>query len=219
MAARKLMAERVARAAAEDTQGETTMYTQRLRGRCICAESRQERSLIIKPHSTGNAWTRHQQLIGTLSQSPKNAAVGPNYFISQICFSKNLVFLSLQFLSEASTSANDQMPRPLTRRDTGIAVPDQPEGALDMTPPFMYYSVAWVWLEYLSRGLEAAEETMSTCLDLVQPKMTPDGGASGYPADRSSSNGLHGMLAGEPLVFKPKSQTCGNMYLVVSHLV
>ncbi|CAM9862345.1 unnamed protein product, partial [Scytosiphon promiscuus] len=80
----------------------------------------------------------------------------------------------------------------------GVAMPDQPEGALDMTPPFMYYSVAWVWLEYLSRGLEAAEEAMSTCLDLVQSKTMPavDGGASGHPTDSSTSDPLHGMLAG-----------------------
>eukprot|EP00752_Nemacystus_decipiens_P004418 g4034.t1 len=67
----------------------------------------------------------------------------------------------------------------------GHAVPPHPEGALDMTPPFMYYSVAWVWLEYLTRGLHAAEDAMSTCLDLIQPQKstTIAGEGAGLPAD------------------------------------
>lgn len=57
-----------------------------------------------------------------------------------------------------------------------------------MTPPFMYYSVAWVWLEYLTRGLEAAEDTMSKCLALVQPNATPTSDeASGLDVDGSGT--------------------------------
>ena len=37
-----------------------------------------------------------------------------------------------------------------------------------MTPSFMYYSVAWVWLEFLTRGREAAEKAMAKCLGLAQ---------------------------------------------------
>lgn len=33
-----------------------------------------------------------------------------------------------------------------------------------MTPPLMYYSACWVWLEYLTRGPEQAEQAMSESL-------------------------------------------------------
>lgn len=33
-----------------------------------------------------------------------------------------------------------------------------------MTPPLMYYSACWVWLEYLTRGPEQAEQAMSDSL-------------------------------------------------------
>lgn len=62
---------------------------------------------------------------------------------------------------------------PSFKQNTGIAAPNRLEGALDMTPPLMYYSVAWVWLEYLTRGLKAAEDTMSKCLILVQSNTMP----------------------------------------------
>lgn len=77
---------------------------------------------------------------------------------------------------------------------TGHALPTLPEGALDMTPPFMYHSVAWVWLEYLTRGLDAAEDAMSTCLNLIQPQKIPT--SAGVCADLPDG----GTLAGERMV-------------------
>lgn len=47
------------------------------------------------------------------------------------------------------------------------------EGALDMTPSFMYYSVARVWLEHLIGGQDEAEKVMRECLDLAQGTMMP----------------------------------------------
>lgn len=68
-----------------------------------------------------------------------------------------------------------------------------------MTPPFVYYSVAWVWLEYLTRGLDAAENSMSKCLDLIQPQKSTtiaEEGA-GLPPYGSCSFGSGGTLPGE----------------------
>ncbi|CAM9346697.1 unnamed protein product [Ectocarpus sp. 4 AP-2014] len=67
---------------------------------------------------------------------------------------------------------------------------DVADGALDMTPPFMYHAIAWVWMEFLSVGLDAAEDAMSKCLELAQPSTTPTGSgeASGVPAESSSSS-------------------------------
>ncbi len=75
-----------------------------------------------------------------------------------------------------------------------------------MTPPFMYYSVAWVWLEYLTRGVHAAEGAMSKCLGLVQPKTTPTtaGEANDLFPERSGSFGLRGTLAGKYVMFHKK---------------
>lgn len=94
---------------------------------------------------------------------------------------------------------------------TGIAAPNRLEGGLDMTPPFMYYSVAWVWLEYLTRGLEAAEDVMSKCLGLVQPKTMPimAGKASGLYPDGS---GTGGTMAGEEVQVKSVS-ICNTVFL------
>lgn len=68
-----------------------------------------------------------------------------------------------------------------------------------MTPPFMYYSVAWVWLEYLARGLDAAEDTMSKCLDLIQPQKssTIAWEGAGLRPDGSGRFGSGGTLVGE----------------------
>ncbi|CAN0534939.1 unnamed protein product, partial [Ectocarpus sp. 12 AP-2014] len=52
---------------------------------------------------------------------------------------------------------------------------DVADGVLDMTPPFMYHAIAWVWMEFLSVGLDAAEDAMSKCLELAQPSTTPTG--------------------------------------------
>lgn len=71
-----------------------------------------------------------------------------------------------------------------------------------MTPPFMYYSIAWVWLEYLTRGLNAAEDAMSKCLDLIQPQKIPTiaGEGADLLPDGSGSFGNGGTLAGERIV-------------------
>ncbi|CAM9193049.1 unnamed protein product, partial [Hapterophycus canaliculatus] len=100
------------------------------------------------------------------------------------------LLITLPRLMAARKLMAKRVARAATEDIQGIAVPDQFGGALDMTPPFMYYSVAWVWLEYLSRGIEAAEEAMSTCLDLIQPKTMPAvrGGAGDHPADSSASS-------------------------------
>lgn len=68
-----------------------------------------------------------------------------------------------------------------------------------MTPAFMYYSVAWVWLEYLTRGLGAAEDAMSKCLDLIQPQKssTISGEGAGSVPDGRGGFGKGGTSAGE----------------------
>lgn len=40
-----------------------------------------------------------------------------------------------------------------------------------MTPPLMYYSAAWAWLEYLAGGPADAEAAMATCLELASKWM------------------------------------------------
>lgn len=86
---------------------------------------------------------------------------------------------------------------------TGVDTPNRPEGAFDMTPSFMYYSVAWVWLEFLTRGQEAAEKAMAKCLDLAQIVAVPtdaneSAGASGVGGDVR----LSGTLKGKPVTDK-----------------
>lgn len=81
---------------------------------------------------------------------------------------------------------------------------DVADGALDMTPPFMYHAIAWVWMEFLSVGLDAAEDAMSKCLELAQRSTTPTGSgeASGVPAESSSSSsnfGIGGTSTGESI--------------------
>lgn len=68
-----------------------------------------------------------------------------------------------------------------------------------MTPPIMYYSVAWVWLEYLTKGLDAAEDAMSKCLEMIQPQRstTTAGDGAGLPPDGSGSFGSGRTLPGE----------------------
>lgn len=67
-----------------------------------------------------------------------------------------------------------------------------------MTPPIMYYSVAWVWLEYLTKGLDAAEDAMSKCLEMIQPQSTTTAGdGAGLPPDGSGSFGSGRTLPGE----------------------
>ena len=73
-----------------------------------------------------------------------------------------------------------------------------------MTPPFMYYSVAWVWLEYLARGLDAAEDAMSKCLDLIQPKK------SSATAEEGA-----GLLPGGSGRFSTRRTFAGERYLVL----
>ncbi|CAM9382705.1 unnamed protein product, partial [Ectocarpus fasciculatus] len=72
---------------------------------------------------------------------------------------------------------------------------DVADGALDMTPPFMYHAIAWVWMEFLSVGLDAAEDAMSKCLELAQPSTPPTGSgeASGVPAESSRSSSSFGI--------------------------
>lgn len=51
-----------------------------------------------------------------------------------------------------------------------------PQGGLDMTPSaFMYHSIAWVWLEYLTRGPDKAEHAMAECLTMVKLKSRKSG--------------------------------------------
>lgn len=69
-----------------------------------------------------------------------------------------------------------------------------------MTPPFMYYSVAWVWLEYLTSGLDAAEYAMSKCLDLIREVPTTAGKAADLLPGDGGSFGSGGTLAGERIV-------------------
>lgn len=67
-----------------------------------------------------------------------------------------------------------------------------------MTPPFMYYSVAWAWLEYLTRGQDEAEDTMTECLRLAQATTTPtDVAATGDVQDTTNEGRLGGAVAGE----------------------
>lgn len=82
----------------------------------------------------------------------------------------------------------------------GVDTSDRLEGALDMTPSFMYYSVAWVWLEFLTIGQEAADEAMAKCLGLAQsvPMPTDAGGTAGASVIAGSVR-LGGTLQGKPL--------------------
>lgn len=76
---------------------------------------------------------------------------------------------------------------------------DRPEGALDMTPPLMYYSVAWVWLEYLTRGQDEAEKAMTKCLALAKSTTKQTGACStgDVSATANDNVSLGGTLAGE----------------------
>lgn len=69
------------------------------------------------------------------------------------------------------------------------------QGGLDMTPSaFMYHSVAWVWLEYLTRGSVEAEHAMAECLAMVKVKL------NSRKSDNSESTNNHqlrGSMRGE----------------------
>lgn len=60
----------------------------------------------------------------------------------------------------------------------------QTGNALDKTSSLMYYSAAWAWLEYLTRGAEAAGEVMQYSLELTNA-LTEENGSSG---DSTGSN-------------------------------
>lgn len=70
-----------------------------------------------------------------------------------------------------------------------------------MTPSLMYYSVAWAWLEYLTRGRDEAENAMATCLSMARGATTEaiGGATTGLSADGVGSIRLGGTLAGEML--------------------
>lgn len=58
----------------------------------------------------------------------------------------------------------------------------QAGNALDKTSSLMYYSAAWAWLEYLTRGAEAAGEVMQSSLELTNAltkKMESSGDSTG----------------------------------------
>eukprot|EP00903_Cladosiphon_okamuranus_P019261 g17707.t2 len=100
-------------------------------------------------------------------------------------------------LVTARKMMGDRVAQTAVEELQGHSSPSRPEGALDMTPPFMYYSVAWVWLEYLTRGLFAAEDAMSKCLDLIQPQSSTIGGeGAGLLPEYSGRICSGGTLAG-----------------------
>lgn len=68
-----------------------------------------------------------------------------------------------------------------------------------MTPPLLYYAVAWVWLEYLTRGQNEAEKAMTKCLTLANSTTKQTGACStdGFSATANENVSLGGTLAGE----------------------
>lgn len=53
------------------------------------------------------------------------------------------------------------------------------QGGLDLTPSaFVYHCIAWVWLEYLTRGPDKAEHAMAECLTMVGLKPRKSGNNS-----------------------------------------
>lgn len=69
-----------------------------------------------------------------------------------------------------------------------------------MTPSFMYYSVAWVWLEFLTRGQEAAEKAMANCLDLARSvTVSTDAGETAGASVVGGDVRLGGTLKGKPV--------------------
>lgn len=75
----------------------------------------------------------------------------------------------------------------------------RPGEELDMTLPLMYYSAAWVWLEYLTRGPACAEQAMSDSLNFAKQSFRHmgDGPANGASADHNANSRLGGTSAGE----------------------
>lgn len=66
-----------------------------------------------------------------------------------------------------------------------------PWGALDLTPPVLYFSAAWAWLEYLTRGPDRAEEAMAESLRLVQERASLSTAIS-QESSRASGPGSEG---------------------------
>ncbi|CAM9600600.1 unnamed protein product, partial [Choristocarpus tenellus] len=58
-------------------------------------------------------------------------------------------------------------------------------GALDATPPLMYYAAAWAWLELLTRGPRHAEDAMMKALVLANKAFWPHGDSSTQGVSRS----------------------------------
>lgn len=115
------------------------------------------------------------------------------------CFLSNLGNVSI---------ANIWLPmRTHPQSGTGVDTSNRPEGAFDMTPSFMYYSVAWVWLEFLTRGQEAAQKAMAKCLDLAQIVSVPtDAGGTDGASDVSGDVGLGGTLKGKRVADYKKNE-------------
>ena len=64
----------------------------------------------------------------------------------------------------------------------------------------MYHSVAWVWMEYLSRGPDEAEHAMAECLAMVKAKMNAtqtNDSADGDHSPGSHRLELRGAVSGE----------------------
>lgn len=77
-----------------------------------------------------------------------------------------------------------------------------------MTPSFMYYSVAWVWLEFLTRGQEAAEKAMAKCLVLARRETGPtDAGDTAGASGVGDNVHLGGTLKGKPVTDKKSRPT------------
>lgn len=68
-----------------------------------------------------------------------------------------------------------------------------------MTPPLMYYSAAWVWLEYLTRGPAQAEQAMSDSLSAADlgVEIMQARASGGSSAGDIESTRIGGSLAGE----------------------
>lgn len=93
---------------------------------------------------------------------------------------------------------------------------ERPGGALDMTHPLMYYSAAWAWLEYMTRGPAGAEHVMKITLELVhnaidQKDQSESSAVSGHTPVMDRSRGmLSGKLALELL---PNART--NLHFII----
>lgn len=216
MAARKAMGNRVAQTAAEDFQGKTMWGSStaqvllnpdllRLAPRDSDHPLFSDSSPLSSPAGAGyGSRTPHAQRMrrctcrhcgATILPARKCDVFNTVVMLSLPGWKKQILAPSNRFSSTSRGAAltwGEALTSNFVERKTGHAAPAGPEGALDMTPPFMYYSVAWVWLEYLTRGLDAAEDAMSKCLDLIHPQKDPTiagEGADLLPDDRGSFGG------------------------------